>query len=145
MQTQGAQGDERVSLLHGAGGEMMNALIADVLTKIKNKNVGGIGLESLDDGAAIPLAQGGFLVLTTDTHVVKPIFFPGGDIGRLSISGTVNDLAMMGAAPLALTSAAARRPGRNSSPPSPPATCITRPCATSVSPRCGCLAATRRS
>ena len=105
MQTQGAQDDERVSLLHGAGGEMMNALIADVLTKIKNKNVGGIGLESLDDGAAIPLAQGGYLVLTTDTHVVKPIFFPGGDIGRLSISGTVNDLAMMGAAPLALTSA----------------------------------------
>jgi hydrogenase expression/formation protein HypE len=92
-------------LLHGAGGEMMNALIVDVLMKIKNKNVGGIGLESLDDGAAIPLAQGGYLVLTTDTHVVKPIFFPGGDIGRLSISGTVNDLAMMGAAPLALTSA----------------------------------------
>ena len=105
MQTQGAQGDERVSLLHGAGGEMMNALIVDVLMKIKNKNAGGIGLESLDDGAAIPLAQGGYLVLTTDTHVVKPIFFPGGDIGRLSISGTVNDLAMMGAAPLALTSA----------------------------------------
>lgn len=105
MQTQGGQGDEHVSLLHGAGGEMMNALIADVLTKIKNKNVGGIGLESLDDGAAIPLAQGGYLVLTTDTHVVKPIFFPGGDIGRLSVSGTVNDLAMMGAAPLALTSA----------------------------------------
>ena len=105
MQTQGEQGDEHVSLLHGAGGEMMNALIADVLTKIKNKNVGGIGLESLDDGAAIPLAQGGYLVLTTDTHVVKPIFFPGGDIGRLSVSGTVNDLAMMGAAPLALTSA----------------------------------------
>jgi hydrogenase expression/formation protein HypE len=97
--------DKNVSLLHGAGGEMMNDLIADVLTKIKNKNAGGIGLESLDDGAAIPLAQGGFLVLTTDTHVVKPIFFPGGDIGRLSVSGTVNDLAMMGAAPLALTSA----------------------------------------
>ena len=105
MQTQGATGNEQVSLLHGAGGEMMNALIVDVLMKIKNKNAGGIGLESLDDGAAIPLAQGGYLVLTTDTHVVKPIFFPGGDIGRLSISGTVNDLAMMGAAPLALTSA----------------------------------------
>ena len=105
MQTHGGQGDEHVSLLHGAGGEMMNALIADVLTKFKNKNVGGIGLESLDDGAAIPLVHGGYLVLTTDTHVVKPIFFPGGDIGRLSISGTVNDLAMMGAAPLALTSA----------------------------------------
>ena len=105
MQTQEATGNEHVSLLHGAGGEMMNALIVDVLMKIKNKNVGGVGLESLDDGAAIPLAQGGYLVLTTDTHVVKPIFFPGGDIGRLSISGTVNDLAMMGAAPLALTSA----------------------------------------
>jgi hydrogenase expression/formation protein HypE len=84
---------------------MMNALITDVLAQIKNKNAGGIGLESLDDGAAIPLAGGGFLAFTTDTHVVKPIFFPGGDIGRLSVSGTVNDLAMMGAAPLALTSA----------------------------------------
>jgi len=97
--------DKNVNLLHGAGGELMNALIADVLTKIRNKNAGGIGLESLDDGAAIPLASGGYLILTTDTHVVKPIFFPGGDIGRLAVSGTVNDLAMMGAAPVALTSA----------------------------------------
>ena len=105
MRTERTKIDKNVSLLHGAGGEMMNDLIAGVLTKIKNKNAGGIGLESLDDGAAIPLAQGGFLVFTTDTHVVKPIFFPGGDIGRLSVSGTVNDLAMMGAAPLALTSA----------------------------------------
>jgi hydrogenase expression/formation protein HypE len=105
MQTEQTRVTGSVSLLHGAGGEMMNALIADVLTKIKNKNAGGIGLESLDDGAAIPLAGGGFLAFTTDTHVVKPIFFPGGDIGRLSVSGTVNDLAMMGAAPLALTSA----------------------------------------
>jgi len=105
VQTQRVKRDESVTLLHGAGGEMMNALIADVLTKIKNKNAGGIGLESLDDGAAIPLTQGGYLIFTTDTHVVKPIFFPGGDIGRLSISGTVNDLAMMGAAPVALTSA----------------------------------------
>src|SRR5450830_68620 len=105
MRTERTKIDKNVSLLHGAGGEMMNDLIADVLTKIKNKNAGGIGLESLDDGAAIPLAQGGFLIFTTDTHVVKPIFFPGGDIGRLSVSGTVNDLAMMGAAPLALTSA----------------------------------------
>jgi len=105
MRTERTKIDKNISLLHGAGGEMMNDLIADVLTKIKNKNAGGIGLESLDDGAAIPLAQGGFLIFTTDTHVVKPIFFPGGDIGRLSVSGTVNDLAMMGAAPLALTSA----------------------------------------
>ncbi|MDD1721289.1 MAG: hydrogenase expression/formation protein HypE [Euryarchaeota archaeon] len=97
--------DKTINLLHGAGGELMNALIADVLTRITNKNAGGIGLESLDDGAAIPLTHGGYLVLTTDTHVVKPIFFPGGDIGRIAVSGTVNDLAMMGAAPVALTSA----------------------------------------
>jgi hydrogenase expression/formation protein HypE len=105
MLTERQMRDKNVNLLHGAGGELMNALIADVLTKIRNKNAGGIGLESLDDGAAIPLASGGYLILTTDTHVVKPIFFPGGDIGRLAVSGTVNDLAMMGAAPVALTSA----------------------------------------
>lgn len=97
--------DKTINLLHGAGGELMNTLIADVLTRITNTNVGGIGLESLDDGAAIPLARGGYLILTTDTHVVKPIFFPGGDIGRIAVAGTVNDLAMMGAAPVALTSA----------------------------------------
>lgn len=97
--------DKTINLLHGAGGELMNTLITDVLTRITNTNAGGIGLESLDDGAAIPLAHGGYLILTTDTHVVKPIFFPGGDIGRIAVSGTVNDLAMMGAAPVALTSA----------------------------------------
>jgi hydrogenase expression/formation protein HypE len=97
--------DKNVSLLHGAGGEMMNNLIVAVLANIKNTNAGGIGLESLDDGAAIPLSDGSYLILTTDTHVVKPIFFPGGDIGRISVAGTVNDLAMMGAAPIALTSA----------------------------------------
>ncbi len=105
MRTERHVRDKTVNLLHGAGGELMNALITDVLTKITNTNAGGIGLESLDDGAAIPLASGGYLILTTDTHVVKPIFFPGGDIGRIAISGTVNDLAMMGAAPVALTSA----------------------------------------
>ena len=50
----------------------------------------------MDDGAAFPLKDG-WLVLTTDSHVVAPRFFPGGDVGRLSISGTVNDLSMMGA------------------------------------------------
>jgi hydrogenase expression/formation protein HypE len=97
--------DKNVSLLHGAGGELMNSLIIAVLSNIKNKNAGGIGLESLDDGAAIPLNDGNYLIFTTDTHVVKPIFFPGGDIGRISVAGTVNDLAVMGAAPVALTSA----------------------------------------
>lgn len=93
---------DKVSLIHGAGGEMMQSLIGSVFCNIKHNNAGGIGLESLDDGAAIPFGDK-YLVLTTDNHVIKPIFFPGGDIGRLSISGTVNDLAMMGAKPIALT------------------------------------------
>ena len=59
---------------------------------------------AMDDGAAIPLGDR-FLVLTTDAHVVAPVFFPGGDIGRLAVSGVVNDLSMMGACDvLALTS-----------------------------------------
>ena len=58
---------------------------------------GSVGLAALDDGAALPLGDGRFLVITTDSHVIHPIFFPGGDIGRLAVSGTVNDLAMMGA------------------------------------------------
>jgi hydrogenase expression/formation protein HypE len=65
----------------------------------------GVGLEAMDDGAALPLGDR-FLVVTTDSYVIKPLFFPGGDIGRLAVSGTVNDLAMMGASePLGLTCA----------------------------------------
>jgi hydrogenase expression/formation protein HypE len=57
---------------------------------------GLLGLSALDDGAAIPIGDR-WLILTTDSHVIQPPFFPGGDIGRLAICGTVNDLAMMGA------------------------------------------------
>ncbi|MCP8322243.1 MAG: hydrogenase expression/formation protein HypE [archaeon] len=70
------------------------------LKKVK----GGTGLLEEDDGAVIPM-ENDYLVLTTDSHTVKPIFFPGGDIGRLAISGTVNDLSAMGAKPMAITSA----------------------------------------
>ena len=91
----------KVSLLHGAGGEVMGELLR-TLTNVRNRNAGGIGLEALDDGAVIPVGEYQ-LVFTTDSHVVRPLFFPGGDIGRLSICGTVNDLAMMGGRPLALS------------------------------------------
>ena len=91
----------KVSLMHGAGGEAMGELLR-TLTNIRNRNAGGIGLEALDDGAVIPVGEFQ-LVFTTDSHVVRPLFFPGGDIGRLSICGTVNDLAMMGGRPLALS------------------------------------------
>jgi len=81
----------KVTLMHGAGGEVMGELL-EILTHMDHRNAGGIGLESLDDGAVIPLA-GQNVVFTTDSHVVRPLFFPGGDIGRLAVCGTVNDLA----------------------------------------------------
>jgi len=91
----------KVELMHGAGGEVMNELVS-VLTAVSHGNAGGIGLEALDDGAVIPI-NGANVVFTTDSHVVRPIFFPGGDIGRIAVSGTVNDLAVMGARPVALS------------------------------------------
>lgn len=101
-----------ITMEHGAGGESMQALIRDlILNNVTNKKAGTVGLESLDDGATIDISNvipnhdGAEIVVTTDSHVIKPIFFPDADIGRLAISGTVNDLAMMGAAPLALTCA----------------------------------------
>ncbi len=92
-----------VTLKDGAGGRAMRRLIEDVFLRGAAKVEGGVGLAEMDDGAAIPFGDQ-WIVVTTDSHVIQPIFFPGGDIGRLSICGTVNDLAMMGATePLALT------------------------------------------
>jgi len=89
--------EERVTLKQGAGGRAMRALIEDVFlagaAEVSDRDVGPL---AMDDGAAIWIGDR-WVVMTTDSHVVHPIFFPGGDIGRLSISGTVNDLAMMGA------------------------------------------------
>ncbi|MDD4254062.1 MAG: hydrogenase expression/formation protein HypE [Methanofollis sp.] len=91
----------KVNLMHGAGGEVMGELLK-VLTKFTHNNAGGIGLESLDDGAVFPVGDQQ-IVFTTDNHVIHPIFFPGGDIGRIAVSGTINDLAMMGGRPIALS------------------------------------------
>ena len=101
--------DTHITQLHGAGGELMGELLERlILPRLGKGAVGRIGLKALDDGATIALPEGekGELVLTTDSHVVKPIFFPGGDIGRLAAAGTINDLAVMGARPIALTLAA---------------------------------------
>jgi len=96
--------DERISPLHGAGGEMMGKLLAEhVLPHFAASQVGRIDLSAMDDGATIQLPTNGELVMTTDSHVVKPIFFPGGDIGKLAAAGTLNDLSVMGARPLALS------------------------------------------
>lgn len=98
--------DERISLKYGAGGGAMRALIEQVFAAGLPDIEGGIGLSAMDDGAAIPIGDGRFLVFTTDAHVVQPAIFPGGDIGRLAVCGTVNDLAVMGATePLALACA----------------------------------------
>ncbi|WP_042701095.1 hydrogenase expression/formation protein HypE [Thermococcus sp. PK] len=92
----------RIKLEHGAGGELMEEFIRDVILKnLTLKSAGGIGLDALDDAATIPFGDK-HLAFTIDGHTVKPLFFPGGDIGRLAVSGTVNDLAVMGAEPLAL-------------------------------------------
>jgi hydrogenase expression/formation protein HypE len=89
--------DQRIGLKHGAGGRAMRALIEQIFVDgFAGTPVDGIGLAAMDDGAAIRLGDR-WLVITTDSHVVHPIFFPGGDIGRLAVAGTVNDLAMMGA------------------------------------------------
>lgn len=82
-----------VTLGHGAGGRLSHELVADhFLPKLRNP-----ALAELGDSAVI-----GDLALTTDSYVVTPRFFPGGDLGRLCVSGTVNDLAMVGAEPIAL-------------------------------------------
>ncbi|AYK15609.1 MAG: hydrogenase expression/formation protein HypE [Methanosarcina flavescens] len=98
-----------ISLEHGAGGEVMQALIGEIILKnFHNKSAGSIGLECLDDGSTVRLEgldTGCELVLTTDSHVITPAFFPNTNIGRLAVAGTINDLTVMGAKPLALTCA----------------------------------------
>lgn len=91
--------DERIGLRYGAGGRAMRALIEGIFAQGFTAAPASdevVGLSAFDDGAAFRLGED-WLVLTTDSHVVHPIEFPGGDIGRLSVCGTVNDLAMMGA------------------------------------------------
>ncbi|MBX5328455.1 MAG: hydrogenase expression/formation protein HypE [Candidatus Bathyarchaeota archaeon] len=86
-------------MLHGAGGTVMHDLVKNYIVKyFGGANNIDVPLEALDDAAVV-----GDVVLKSDSHAVKPIFFPGGDIGRLAVSGTVNDIAVLGAEPYALT------------------------------------------
>ena len=88
-----------IMLGHGSGGQMTHELIARVFyPPLENPE-----LLRGDDAAVVAPPQGGRLALSTDSHVVNPLIFPGGDIGRLAVCGTVNDLAAMGARPLWLT------------------------------------------
>ena len=98
-----------IKLAHGAGGSIMDELLSDLVLKSFSKRTvsdDSIGLDSLDDGATISLTDCDIeIVISTDGHTVDPIFFPGGDIGRLATSGTINDVAVMGARPIAIASA----------------------------------------
>jgi hydrogenase expression/formation protein HypE len=99
---------EEVSVAHGAGTERTRTFLErQVLERFGDAPAGGVGLAALDDGAVVPDEDGDRgTVVTTDSHVVDPQVFPGGDIGRLAVAGTVNDLAAMGATdPVALTAA----------------------------------------
>ena len=88
---------QRVTLKQGGGGRAMRTLIEKLFVRdFAALPFDGVGVVAMDDGAAMKIGDD-WLVITTDSHVIHPIFFPGGDIGRLSICGTVNDLAMMGA------------------------------------------------
>ncbi len=90
--------DDLITLAHGAGGRSSHVLVEALFLE----ELGNPLLAPLAD-AAVFSENGTRLALTTDSYVVKPLFFPGGDIGELAVNGTVNDLAMMGARPLYLT------------------------------------------
>ncbi len=86
--------ERKITLAYGSGGRLTHQLIKDIFLKHLNNEI----LSQMNDSAVFELD--GRLAFTTDSYVVNPIFFPGGDIGKLAVNGTVNDLAMMGAEPL---------------------------------------------
>ncbi|HPH95996.1 MAG TPA: hydrogenase expression/formation protein HypE [Anaerolineaceae bacterium] len=94
---------DHIMLGHGSGGKMTHDLVKRLFASAFNNEALAAG----DDSASLPLPAAaqleGRLSFTTDSHIVSPLFFPGGDIGRLAVCGTVNDLCMLGAEPLYLT------------------------------------------
>ncbi len=86
--------NDKITLAHGAGGKLSQKLMRDVILPAFDNEI----LRELHDGAVLDRLEGR-LVFTTDSYVAKPIFFAGGDIGKLAITGTINDLAMSGAMP----------------------------------------------
>ncbi|HJT57452.1 MAG TPA: hydrogenase expression/formation protein HypE [Ktedonobacteraceae bacterium] len=92
--------DEKINLSHGSGGKATHNLIEGVFAPAFSNPL----LDSMDDAATFGInGTGQRLAFTTDTYVVSPLFFPGGDIGKLAVHGTINDLAMAGAQPLYLS------------------------------------------
>jgi len=103
---------KQIVMGHGSGGLMTHALITDIFQKYFSNQI----LDSGNDAAIIQTnnhPNNCHLVISTDAHIVSPIFFPGGDIGRLAVCGTVNDVAMMGAYPQYLTASFILEEGLN--------------------------------
>ncbi|MBN1177455.1 MAG: hydrogenase expression/formation protein HypE [Dehalococcoidales bacterium] len=88
--------EDRILMAHGSGGKLSQDLIKGFLPALSNPI-----LDKLDDSAVVELS--GQVAFTTDSYTVNPLFFPGGDIGRLAVCGTVNDLSMSGARPMYLS------------------------------------------
>ena len=91
--------EDKVLLAHGSGGKLSHDLIEKSFVSSLSNPI----LDRLDDSAVFEISGSGRLAFTTDSYVVSPIFFPGGDIGKLAVCGTVNDLSMSGATPLYLS------------------------------------------
>jgi len=90
---------EKIKLAQGAGGELMDKLVKDKILKyFVEEEASEVPLSMLDDAAVID-----DIVFSTDSHTVQPLIFPGGDIGSLAVSGTINDIAVLGAKPVALS------------------------------------------
>ncbi len=87
----------KVIMNHGAGGELMQEFLGKHITSHFPKMNAEVPLDSMDDSAVVD-----DVVFTIDGHTVKPLFFPGGDIGKISVAGTVNDISVMGATPIGL-------------------------------------------
>ncbi|MFQ6136678.1 MAG: hydrogenase expression/formation protein HypE [Candidatus Hydrothermarchaeales archaeon] len=94
----------KITMAHGAGGELTEKLVLESIVKyLRGEKLGDASLIDMDDGASLSIGEKE-LIITTDGHTITPIFFPGGDIGRLAACGTINDVSVMGAKPLALAS-----------------------------------------
>ena len=90
---------EYILLAHGSGGVLSHELIRDIFVKHFSNPI----LDGLNDAAVLDSFPPGRIAMTTDSYVVQPLFFPGGDIGELAVCGTINDLAVAGATPLYLS------------------------------------------
>ncbi len=89
---------KKITMLHGAGGSESQELIKEAILKRFSYNKFDVPLDALDDASVV-----NGIVFKTDSHAVYPLFFPGGDIGRLAVCGTVNDISMVGGEPIALS------------------------------------------